>query len=185
MEQLKEQAMSCRNCALCEKRRHVVFGEGNPDTRILFVGEGPGEKEDELGRPFVGPAGQLLDRMMAAIGLDRESAYIANVVKCRPPHNRDPEPEEMQACRPYLDGQIKIIAPRVIVALGRIAMHELIPDESRGIMRLHGKIFYRGGCFIIPTYHPSALLRDPRHKREAWEDLKTVRMVYDEVLRHG
>ncbi|MBQ9941784.1 MAG: uracil-DNA glycosylase [Christensenellaceae bacterium] len=184
MEQLKSRVDGCEACGLCQKRKTIVFGEGNPDTRIMFVGEGPGEREDEMGRPFVGPAGQLLDRMMAAIGLDRSNAYIANVVKCRPPHNRDPEPEEMNACRPYLDAQMDIIRPRVVVALGRIAMRELL-KEQRGITKLHGKVFYRDGVFIVPTYHPSALLRSPGLKKEAWEDLKTVRFIMGEIEKNA
>ena len=180
LTQLQENIRACDKCRLCETRTHVVFGEGNPRATLLFVGEGPGEWEDKQGRPFVGKAGQLLDNMMAAIGLKREEVYIANVVKCRPPGNRDPEPDEVAACIGHLREQVRRIHPKIIVCLGRIAMREIL-HETAGIMRMHGKVFYRTGFYIIPTYHPSALLRNPDLKREAWSDLKTVRRILDEV----
>lgn len=164
---------ACRNCRLCERRTQAVPGEGSPDADILFVGEGPGHDEDVQGRPFVGPAGQLLDKMLAAIGLRREEVFIANVVKCRPPNNRDPEEDEQCACIPYLRAQFSVIRPKIIVCLGRIAAKRLI-DPSFRITSDHGKWFERNGVLMTATYHPSALLRDPSKKREAWEDLKSL-----------
>lgn len=164
---------ACTNCRLCERRTHAVPGEGSPDARVLFVGEGPGHDEDIQGRPFVGPAGQLLDKMLAAIGLKREEVYIANVVKCRPPNNRDPEEDEQLACIPYLRAQFSVIRPEIIVCLGRIAAKRLI-DPAFRITVDHGKWYERNGVLMTATYHPSALLRDPGKKREAWEDLKSL-----------
>ena len=178
MERIFEKVKDCRDCGLCETRKNVVFGEGNPDGRVMFIGEGPGEKEDETGRPFVGAAGQLLDKMLEAIDLSREKIYIANIVKCRPPRNRDPQPPEMEACRKFLEAQIERVRPRLIVPLGRIALHALV-DESLSIGKTHGKIMYRNSRFYIPTYHPSALLRNPELKRDAWEDMKTIRLILD------
>ena len=179
-EQLEGACAACRRCGLCETRRNVVIGDGARESRILFIGEGPGEQEDLQGRAFVGPAGQLLDRMLACIGLDRGQVYIANVVKCRPPRNRDPLPEEQAACLPYLRAQVRLIRPQVIVCLGRIAAQTVIRPDFR-ITREHGQWVERKGYWLTATYHPSALLRDPSKKRDAYEDLKKLRSKLEEL----
>ena len=179
-EQLEGACAACRRCGLCETRRNVVIGDGARESRILFIGEGPGEQEDLQGRAFVGPAGQLLDRMLACIGLDRGQVYIANVVKCRPPRNRDPLPEEQAACLPYLRAQVRLIRPQVIVCLGRIAAQAVIRPDFR-ITREHGQWVERKGYWLTATYHPSALLRDPSKKRDAYEDLKKLKSKLKEL----
>ena len=179
-EQLEGACAACRRCGLCETRRNVVIGDGARESRILLIGEGPGEQEDLQGRAFVGPAGQLLDRMLACIGLDRGQVYIANVVKCRPPRNRDPLPEEQAACLPYLRAQVRLIRPQVIVCLGRIAAQAVIRPDFR-ITREHGQWVERKGYWLTATYHPSALLRDPSKKRDAYEDLKKLRSKLEEL----
>ncbi|HIT09120.1 MAG TPA: uracil-DNA glycosylase [Candidatus Merdivicinus faecavium] len=179
-EQLEGACAACRRCGLCETRRNVVIGDGARESRILFIGEGPGEQEDLQGRAFVGPAGQLLDRMLACIGLDRGQVYIANVVKCRPPRNRDPLPEEQAACLPYLRAQVRLIRPQVIVCLGRIAAQAVIRPDFR-ITREHGQWVERKGYWLTATYHPSALLRDPSKKRDAYEDLKKLKSKLEEL----
>lgn len=179
-EQLEGACAACRRCGLCETRRNVVIGDGARESRILLIGEGPGEQEDLQGRAFVGPAGQLLDRMLACIGLDRGQVYIANVVKCRPPRNRDPLPEEQAACLPYLRAQVRLIRPQVIVCLGRVAAQTVIRPDFR-ITREHGQWVERKGYWLTATYHPSALLRDPSKKRDAYEDLKKLRSKLEEL----
>ena len=174
----------CRKCRLCEKRTTVVPGEGNPNADIMFIGEGPGRDEDLQGRPFVGASGQLLDRMIHAIGMERTEVYIANVVKCRPPMNRNPEPDEAAACTPYLRNQFKLISPKIIVLLGKVACRYVLGDESP-ISRLRGNWILRKGVWFMPTYHPSALLRAPEKKREAWEDFKMVKAKLLEVSKGG
>lgn len=171
---LRRECEGCRGCPLGETRTNLVFGVGSETAEVLFVGEGPGEQEDLRGEPFVGPAGQLLDDMLAMIGLDRPRVYIANIVKCRPPHNRDPQPNEQAACRGWLDRQIALLQPKIIVCLGRIAAMALI-DPSFRITREHGTWFTRDGRRILATYHPSALLRDPGKRPEAFTDLREVR----------
>jgi len=173
-EQLKRDCAACGRCPLGATRRRLVFGVGREDAQLLFVGEGPGEQEDLQGEPFVGPAGKLLDTMLELIDLRRGDLYIANIVKCRPPHNRDPQADEQAACRPWLDRQIELLQPRLIVCLGRIAAQALIDPEFR-ITRQHGQLFERDGRFYLATYHPSALLRDPDRRPEAFEDLVVVR----------
>lgn len=156
--------MACRKCGLCEGRHHVVFGVGNPKAKILFVGEGPGENEDLQGEPFVGRAGQLLDKYLAAIDLSRESnIYIANIVKCRPPHNRDPKPEEQEACIGYLRDQLRLLSPSILVCLGRIAAMRIMDPDIR-ITRQHGQFVKKGNLWMMATLHPAALLRNPRQK---------------------
>lgn len=179
-EQLEGACAACRRCGLCETRRNVVIGDGARESQILLIGEGPGEQEDLQGRAFVGPAGQLLDRMLACIGLDRGQVYIANVVKCRPPRNRDPLPEEQAACLPYLRAQVRLIRPQVIVCLGRIAAQAVIRPDFR-ITREHGQWVERKGYWLTATYHPSALLRDPSKKRDAYEDLKKLKSKLEEL----
>ena len=165
--------MNCRECALCQTRTHVVFGVGNPKAEIMLIGEGPGEREDEQGIPFVGRAGQLLDDMLSLIGLDRTKVYIANIVKCRPPGNRDPLNVEQDACMGYLNRQIELIAPKIIVCLGRIAAMRLI-DEKFRITKEHGVWFDRNGVRMTALFHPAALLRDNRRLPETFDDLKEI-----------
>ena len=174
LESVAALVKDCRNCRLAEKRTNTVFGEGVEKPLVLVVGEGPGHDEDVTGRPFVGAAGQLLDKMLSAISLSRATnCYIANVVKCRPPANRTPEADEFAICRKYLDSQIKILKPTLILALGNTAMQAL--TGYSGITKLHGIFFMVNGIPVMPTYHPSALLRDVSKKRDAWEDLKVFR----------
>lgn len=182
LEELREIVLQCQKCPLAPTRHTVVFGEGNPHARLMFVGEGPGEQEDLQGRPFVGPAGQLLDRMILAMQFTREEVYIANVVKCRPPHNRNPEPEEADACRGYLARQIELIQPEVIVVLGAVAARFLL-QRREGITRLRGHWLGYNGIPVMPTFHPSYLLRDPSGKRLAWSDLQQVMKVFGKVYR--
>lgn len=174
IETLRAETFACRKCTLCESRKTVVFGEGNPSPEVLFVGEAPGAVEDQTGRPFVGPAGQLLDKILqGAMGLRREDVYIANVNKCRPPGNRAPEPDEVAACLPFLKRQVELLAPRVIVALGRVAAHNLL-GRTEAMRDLRGRDLDYGGIPVVVTWHPAFLLRDPSHKRETWEDIKRV-----------
>jgi uracil-DNA glycosylase family 4 len=159
LAELREEALTCTRCALAEGRTQVVFGVGNPRAPLLFVGEGPGREEDLQGEPFVGRSGKLLDTLMRQeMGIDRSQCYIANVVKCRPPGNRDPLPDEIEACRPYLDQQIDLIAPQVVVTLGNFATRLLL-DTTDGIRRLRGNTFQFGSAHLVPTYHPAAALR--------------------------
>ena len=156
------------------KRKQTVFSRGDPFAELCFIGEGPGADEDAQGAPFVGRAGQLLDKMIVAMGYGRDDVYVVNIVKCRPPENRKPEPEEMEACTPYLNQQLGLVKPKVIVALGATAVQGLV-GTTEGIMRLRGKWkLYKGTIPIMPTFHPAYLLRQPAAKREVWEDLKQV-----------
>ena len=173
LEHLAETVRHCRGCQLCRTRLNAVPGEGNPHARLMFIGEGPGADEDRQGRPFVGAAGQLLDKMILAMQFRREDVYIANIVKCRPPRNRAPMPEEAAACIGYLEHQIRMIKPEVIVVLGATAAHFLLKREE-GIMRLRGRWLEYDGIPVMPTFHPAFLLRQESAKREAWEDLKQV-----------
>ena len=180
-EQLTETCLSCTGCGLCETRHNVVFGVGRRDTDILFVGEGPGEQEDLQGEPFVGPAGKLLDDMLSILDLDRkENCYIANIVKCRPPRNRDPLETEQEACIGYLRSQVALIKPKIIVCLGRIAAKKLIDPDFR-ITRQHGVWFQRGEFWMMATFHPSALLRDLSKRPEAFDDLMSLRAKMKEL----
>ena len=172
-EDLKKDCLNCRGCALWETRTNVVFGDGAQDAEILLIGEGPGQREDEQGVPFVGPAGQLLDDMLAMIGLDRTKVYIANTVKCRPPRNRDPLNVEQEACLGWLRRQTALLRPKIIVCLGRIAAKELIREDFR-ITAEHGQWFERGGVQMTAIYHPSALLRDVTKRPETFEDLNSI-----------
>ena len=174
-EELQETCMRCTQCGLCETRHNVVFGVGNKNTRIMFVGEGPGEQEDLQGEPFVGRAGQLLDDMLSIIDLSRKTnCYIANIVKCRPPQNRDPMETEQDACIGYLMNQIELIQPKIIVCLGRIAAMRLIREDYR-ITREHGQWVEKDGVWMTAIYHPSALLRDVSKRPETFEDLLSIR----------
>jgi uracil-DNA glycosylase family 4 len=163
----------CRRCKLAGGRTHLVFGVGDPHAALMFVGEGPGADEDLQGEPFVGKAGQLLTRMIEAMGFRREQVYIANVVKCRPPGNRNPEPDEIEACEPFLRRQLEAVKPTVIVALGKFAAHTLL-RTSVPITRLRGQWAEYAGVKVMPTFHPAYLLRSPQEKSKAWEDLKLV-----------
>ncbi|MCR5135998.1 MAG: uracil-DNA glycosylase [Oscillospiraceae bacterium] len=176
-DKLKTECADCRLCPLCTGRHNLVFGVGSEQASLMLVGEGPGEQEDLQGFPFVGPAGKLLDDMLEIIDLDRSQVYIANTVKCRPPHNRDPQREELEACRPWLERQIALLSPKLIVCLGRIAAMELIRPDFR-ITREHGQWFEVGGRRVLATFHPSALLRDPSRRPEAFMDLREIRRVY-------
>jgi DNA polymerase len=171
---LAEVVAVCRRCRLCEGRQKTVFGAGNPDADLMFIGEGPGADEDRQGLPFVGRAGELLTRIVEAIGMTREQVYIANIVKCRPPGNRDPQPDEVAACRSYLERQIALVRPRLLVALGRIAAQTLLGNDLP-IGRMRGQWFEVLGVPLMVTYHPAALLRNPALKRPTWEDMQQVR----------
>ena len=167
-------AAGCTRCRLAEGRTKVVFGSGNPDAELMFVGEGPGADEDRQGLPFVGAAGELLTKIIQAIERTREEVYIANVVKCRPPGNRDPQPDEVATCRGYLDKQIALVRPRILVALGRVAAQTLLGNDAP-IGRMRGQWFQVQGIPTMVTYHPAALLRNPALKRPTWEDMQQVR----------
>ena len=175
-EQLADTAMSCQKCPLAAERKNVVFGEGAPQADLMFIGEGPGFDEDMQGRPFVGKAGQLLTKMINAMQFSREEVYIANIVKCRPPKNRNPLPEEADACLPYLKRQIELINPKVIVVLGAVPLRFLL--NKTGIMRQRGNWDNYNGIKVMPTFHPAYLLRNPNAKRETWNDLQQVMQVF-------
>lgn len=182
-EILERECLACKECSLCQTRQHVVFGVGNPQAEILLVGEGPGANEDEQGVPFVGRAGQFLDDMLAIIGLDRTKVYIANIVKCRPPGNRDPLNVEQDACIGYLRRQMALIRPKILVCLGRIAAMRLI-DEKFRITREHGIWHDVDGMRMMAMYHPSALLRDPGKRPETFDDLKSLQRETDRICEH-
>lgn len=174
LEALQADVAACKTCGLCEQRKQTVFSRGTGKSGLCFVGEGPGADEDQQGEPFVGAAGQLLDRMIAAMGIERDDVYVANIVKCRPPDNRKPLPEEMAACVPYLHRQLELIAPTVIVALGATALEGLL-GKTGGITRHRGRFsLYRGKVAVMPTFHPAYLLRQPSAKRDVWSDLQQV-----------
>lgn len=173
-EELQKSCNSCTKCGLCRTRKNVVFGVGNQNADIMFVGEGPGEQEDLQGIPFVGAAGKLLDDMLSIIDIDRTNCYIANIVKCRPPRNRDPEEMEQEACIDYLFRQIELVNPKVIVCLGRVAAKRLIHQDFR-ITREHGMWTNRNGIWMTAIYHPSALLRDLSKRPETFDDLLAIR----------
>ena len=171
---LADEVSRCTKCRLHESRTNTAFARGNPDGDIVFIGEGPGFDEDQQGIPFVGKAGQLLDKMIAAMGYDRDDVYVANIVKCRPPKNRKPEPDEVEACAPYLEEQLSLVRPKVMVALGATGVQGLI-GTSIGITRMRGQWkLYKGRIPLMPTFHPAYLLRQPAKKREVWNDLKQV-----------
>ena len=179
MEQLKQICESCRKCSLGATRNKLVFGVGNPNADLMFVGEAPGEQEDATGIPFVGRAGQLLDKFLYAVDIDRKDVYIANILKCRPPKNRDPLPEEEDACIGYLREQVKLIRPKIIVCLGRISAMRLIKPDFK-ITKEHGTWFEKGNYLMTAVYHPAALLRDPRKKEDMLEDMKKIRQKLNE-----
>lgn len=178
---LEKECLQCQRCGLCETRTHVVFGQGSPHPKVLFVGEGPGQQEDEQGQPFVGRSGQLLDKYLFAMDLDRNTnCYIGNIVKCRPPQNRDPLPEERQACIPWLREQFRCLQPKIIVCLGRVAAQTLIrPDFS--VTKEHGQFIQKGDTLFMATWHPAALLRNPAAKADAFGDFVALREKIEEL----
>ncbi len=175
------QIKDCKKCHLYRTRTNFVFGAGNPEAKLMLIGEAPGREEDLEGAPFVGAAGKLLDKMLAAINFKREDIFIANILKCRPPENRDPQPDEIEACKPYLLQQIKLIQPKIICALGRISAQVLLQTKS-ALGQLRGKFHDFNGIKFLVTYHPAALLRYQQYKRPAWEDLKLLRREYDNLV---
>ncbi|HEX2954584.1 MAG TPA: uracil-DNA glycosylase [Bacillota bacterium] len=180
LEELRASVLKCTACGLRAGCQQVVFGEGHPG--LFVIGEGPGADEDRLGRPFVGAAGQLLDKILAAGGFDRnQNAYIANIVKCRPPGNRAPVPEERATCLPFLRAQMSILQPRIVLLLGATALQGIL-EEKQGITKVRGHWVERDGIFYMPTFHPAALLRDPRRKVEVWEDIQKVVAKYRELV---
>jgi DNA polymerase len=174
LEELRQEMKDCHHCPLAESRTHLVFGEGRADARLMFVGEAPGRDEDRTGRPFVGRAGKVLTRMIEAMGLQREDVFIGNILKCRPPGNRNPSVVEMAECMPYILKQIKIVEPEVICALGTTALKGLLHDPNAVISRMRGRFLDWRGTKLMPTYHPAYLLRSPGEKRKVWEDLQKI-----------
>lgn len=176
LDGIRAELGDCTRCKLHDGRTTLVFGAGRADADLMFVGEAPGRDEDQQGEPFVGRAGQLLTRIIESIGLTREQVYIANVIKCRPPQNRNPEPDEVETCEPFLFQQLDVIRPRVVVALGAFAVRTLLRSDQ-SISRLRGQVFDYRGAKLVPTFHPAFLLRSPDRKRDVWEDMKKVRAL--------
>ncbi len=181
LEAFKEKINNCQNCALSKSRNQFVFGAGNPHANLMCIGEAPGYEEDQTGEPFVGEAGQLLNRILAAIGFQREEVFIANILKCRPPGNRDPEPDEISECLLYLKEQIALIKPKLILALGRVAAQNILGIQGT-LGSLRGSVHKLDHIQVIVTYHPAALLRNAQWKRQAWEDVQKLRKIYDQVV---
>ena len=183
-EVLRQECLSCQKCPLAQTRNHVVFGAGVPNAEVVFIGEGPGENEDLQGQPFVGRGGALLDKYLQAVDLSREkNIYITNMVKCRPPQNRDPHPDEVANCIGYLSRQLEIIKPKIIVCLGRIAANALI-EKGFKVTNQHGQWFEKNGVFMMGTFHPAALLRNPHNKPEAFEDMLALQKKIREICDH-
>lgn len=183
-DSFEENCLKCKKCGLCEGRTNVVIGTGNKNAEVMFIGEGPGENEDLQGKPFVGRGGQLLDKMLLAVDLDRnKNIYIANMVKCRPPKNRDPKPEEVACCIDWLRNQVSLMKPKIIVCLGRIAAARLIKEDIK-ITKEHGLFFEKKGVLMMPMLHPAAVLRDPRRKPEAFNDFLILRDKIEEICEH-
>ena len=178
LEEVAATVAGCRTCFLCEGRKRTVPGEGNPYAKLMFVGEGPGRTEDETGRPFVGRAGELLTQIIEAIDLTREQVFIANVVKCRPPGNRKPLPDEIAACRPYLERQIELVQPKALVALGATAAEAML-RVKKSLTELRGRVHSFRGIPLVVTYHPAALLRNPNWKKPTWDDIRIARQLLD------
>lgn len=177
LKQVRKNLGECTRCKLHPHRKNIVFGTGNPEAKLVFVGEGPGGDEDLQGKPFVGRAGQLLTKIINSINLPREEVYIANIIKCRPPQNRNPEPDEIKACEPFLIQQLDVIQPKIICALGTFAAQTLLETDER-ISRLRGRFISYRGSKLIATFHPAYLLRNPNKKRDVWEDMKMIRKEY-------
>lgn len=184
LDELYDKIHACKNCPLGETRTNFVFGTGNPNADIMVIGEAPGRNEDEEGKPFVGRAGQLLTKILAAINLSREEVFIANIIKCRPPENRRPTPSEVDECEPYLIKQIELIKPKFIIALGLTALDSLL-KKSHKMGEMRGKILDYKGIPMLVTYHPAFLLRSPKFKRQVWEDVQKLRKMYDDYLESG
>lgn len=182
LDNFRKTIQDCLKCSLGKTRNHFVFGVGNPKANLMLIGEAPGEDEDLQGEPFVGKAGKLLDKILAAIDFRREEVYIGNILKCRPPLNRDPLPEEIALCTPYLTKQIELIQPKIVLALGRTAAQVLLKTTA-SLNRLRGMVHDYQNISLIVTYHPAALLRNPQWKRPAWEDVQRLRQLYDEIVR--
>jgi DNA polymerase len=182
LRRVEAASTGCTKCKLSKGRNTIVFGAGDAEARLVIIGEGPGEEEDRQGKPFVGRAGQLLTKMLESVGITRDEVYICNIVKCRPPGNRNPEPEEIAACAPYLNGQLAAIQPGVICALGTFAAQHLLRTREP-ISRLRGQLHRLGGAVVVPTFHPAFLLRNPgpAYRRQAYDDLKLIRREYDRV----
>lgn len=184
LQALQQECLACRRCGLCETRHSVVFGQGAAHAEVMLVGEGPGANEDEQGLPFVGKSGQLLDHYLEAVDLSRDkNVYIANIVKCRPPQNRDPLPEEQEACSAWLDSQIALMHPKIIVCVGRISAQRYISKDFR-VTKEHGLFYDRGGILYMGTFHPAALLRNPNQKPAAFEDFIALRDKINEICDH-
>ena len=181
LQELRVEVKNCTKCPLHSTRTQGVFGEGNPDADIVFVGEAPGREEDLQGKPFVGQAGKLLTKIIESIGFKREEVYITNILKSRPPKNRNPLSSEIEACEPYLNAQLEMIQPKAICALGTFAAQTLL-KKTTPISKLRGQVHDYGGIPLIPTYHPAALLRNPGWKRDTWEDMKMLKKVYEESI---
>lgn len=179
LEYIRQALGECTRCALSKTRKSIVFGQGNPQADLMFIGEAPGRDEDATGEPFVGEAGQLLTKIINAIDMERKDVYIANILKCRPPQNRDPVPEEIACCVPFLKKQIEAIQPKVICTLGRISTHVLL-DTKEPISRIRGKQFSFGSSILIPTYHPASLLRNAAWKRPVWEDVQLIQRLLNQ-----
>ena len=177
LKRIRSELGDCTRCKLSSGRTNLVFGVGNPTADLMFIGEAPGRDEDLKGEPFVGRAGKLLTQIIEAIDLRRDDVYIANVIKCRPPQNRNPERDEIETCEPFLFAQIDAIKPRVIVALGAFAMKALLQDDKTPISKARGRVYSYRGAKLIPTFHPAFLLRSPERKRDVWEDMKKVRAI--------
>ena len=173
LKELRKELGDCKRCKLHRTRRTIVFGEGNEKATLMFIGEGPGYDEDVQGKPFVGRAGQLLTKIIESVNLSREEVYITNIIKCRPPQNRNPESDEIQSCHPFLMKQISVIQPKIICALGTFSAQTLLKTDTK-ITALRGKVYDLEGTKVIPTYHPAFLLRNPEKKREVWEDMKKI-----------
>ena len=174
MEKIAEEVKACTKCGLCKGRTNAVPGEGNIDATIMLVGEGPGADEDATGRPFVGKAGQLLDQILDAVGIQREEVYIGNIIKCRPPANRTPQPDEVEACLPFLRRQVALIKPKCIVCMGAVAAKAIIGGDNLSISNIRGEVYQRKGFILLPTYHPAALLRNEHLKWDTWKDFKLL-----------
>ena len=184
LQTLQQECLACQRCGLCQTRTNVVFGQGAPNAEVLFVGEGPGASEDEQGLPFVGRSGQLLDKYLFAIDLDREkNCYIANIAKRRPPQNRDPLPAESEACMPWLREQFRLLKPKIVVCLGRIAAQRMIRKDF-SVTKEHGQLYEKGGILFMGTFHPAALLRSPQNKPAAFADFTALRDNIETVCKH-
>lgn len=179
MQELRKQLSKCHLCELSKSRKNVVFGEGNLNAKILFIGEAPGASEDASGKPFVGRSGEMLDKIIVnVLKIPKDHVYITNIVKCRPPQNREPSPVETHTCMPYLYKQVELIKPKIVVTLGATAYHYFTGDETP-ISKIHGTIIEKDGLVVMPTYHPGYLLRNPSFKHDTWEDFKKIKKLYD------